>query len=216
MTTTTMTPTITKVTTLRFLEIDGAPGPARYSRIVDVDVNGQDYRVAIDRAVERNRLPDGAEVPAPRTGLDLDLGRATGTIAYALCLPAASDHSELAFLSPPVIALPTNFAEPEDYLTDIAAPRCKYDRWASFVCDIDRVRGSKLAARIREVSADAIAEQGHVEMLIPFMLNLIDRKLGFAPWMIPAEAPAPDPNVVGVLTHGGVHPILKPNLMIDL
>lgn len=214
------TPAKTKVTTLRFLEIDSAPGPGRYCRIVDVDVNGQDYRTVIERAVDRDRLPDGAEVTPAKTGLDLGMGRATGTIAFAVRLPAKSDETDLAFLAPPVMALATNFADPEDYLVEIAHPRAEEAGWASFVCDLDHVRQSKLAARIREVAAHEAtehAEHGRVEMTIPFMLNLVDRKLGFAPWMIPTEAaPDPDPNHVGAMTHGGVHPQFVCYLTVEL
>lgn len=233
MTTTTMTPAktpaTTKVTTLRFLEIDGTPGPARYRRIVDVDVNGQDYRAVFDRAVARDRLPEGAEVTPPASGLDIDLARATGSIAFAVRLPDFSAHTQLSFLTPPVIVQSSNFEVEEVYLSDIVEGGSTEGRWASFVCHIDGVRGSKLAARIKEVGthgggggehgtvAQPANARDHVEMLLPFVLNLIDRKLGCAPWMVPAEAATDtDPNHFAILTHGGVHPLRMSSVMIDL
>ena len=206
---TTSTITMSKVHTVRFLTIDGAAGPAKYSKIVDVAASREDYLDLINRAADSDSMPAGDDVEPPVSGLDIDLAKATGTWAFVLRLPDFSGDSELVFLAEPVVALATNFANPVKYLDAIAGHGADKNRWASFVCDLDHARGSPLADGIR-LAADRNPQHRHRRaMTIPFMLNVVDRKLGCAPWMVPTESDAAplDEHLV-VLTHGGAHPLM--------
>ena len=69
-------------------------------------------------------------------------------------------------------------------------------------------------------------------MRIPFVLNVIDTKLGFAPWMLPPDplpSPPPPPPppftsdetaskgiFASIMTHGGVHPTVGNYVVMDV
>jgi hypothetical protein len=74
------------------------------------------------------------------------------------------------------------------------------------VCDLDAVRGSDAAEKIRRHKPSGKSEALHAAVLrIPFSLNVIDRHLGFAPWILPSEE-SNGGSKMKTITHGGVHP----------
>jgi hypothetical protein len=97
----------------------------------------------------------------------------------------------------PFIIFPINSSTHEDIM-EIQPER--NGSWASFSCDLGKLRQSELARRLRE------AGEPHVHALrIPFYFNVTDPVLGAAPWLLPTHshqhaAGAP------LFTHGGVHP----------
>ena len=202
--------TVPKTKTIRFLEVDATPGPAKYSKEVDVDSTEQDHRKKIDDAAKNDKLPAGRDRTPPKSGLDIDVGHATGTLVLAVRLPEFTSKSELVFLSPPVVALPSNLSVTETYLSNIRRHAPREDRWASFECDLDWLRESELA---KQIGAAALAIEHKRTFRIPFMLNVLERKLGCAPWMVPVET---SNEHVPLLTHGGPHPMFASYLIVDI
>ena len=189
-----MTP---KASRIRFLEIAGSPDSTTYSKVIDVDASSENYLTIIERAVTSRVFPGGTEIHGLHDGLNLDLGRSSGIMAFVIHL---TDSVGLDFQAPPLVALPSNFVTPEPYLDNIRAHGSD-NRWASFTCDFDAVRGSKLAIQIKSRDPKVVA------ITIPFMLNVVDHLLGCAPWMVPAKHDDdPAAGLVGMKTHGGAHP----------
>lgn len=187
----------TKASRIRFLEIAGAPSLTTYSKVIDVDASSEDYLTIIDRAVSARAVPGGTEIHGLHDGLDLDLGRSSGIMAFVFRL---TDTVGLDFQAPPLVALPSNFDTPEVYLDNILS-HGNDNRWASFTCDFDAVRTSKLAVQISSRVPKVTA------ITIPFMLNIVDHQLGCAPWMVPAKHDDDTAaGLLGIKTHGGAHP----------
>ncbi len=107
-----------------------------------------------------------------------------------------------------MIALPSNFDPVETYLHGFMTHESKEPRWASFVCNVDAVKRSQLADRIRGAHFGS-HEHGRKVMALPFRFNVMDHVLGCAPWMLAVQplAYSDDPPVGGnCKTHGGAHP----------
>jgi len=227
--------------TIRYLEIAGTSGRTGYSKFVDKVATGLIHRDLIEHAAKADKLPDADDelsdagaLSAPTRNLDIHFGKTKGMVVVALRLPKdltpsgagkPSKKSALEFLSSPVLPLPSNFKHSEKYIDDAEIASSGANRCAWFKCDLDWIRKqSKLAAAIKQLRHDHAHSIVHDSaiMRIPFMLNVIDRELGFAPWMIPSESPAPvtDGSPLSapgaIMTHGGVHPQFASYLTLDL
>lgn len=217
-----------EVKKVRFLEIMGQSGLAVYDNIRDVDAVGKDHRKIITDAAQADIVPAGTPPTFKGKGLDIDLGSDTGTVAFAIRLPknvlvnGSWVKSNLEFVDPPVVQLPSNYRSEETYLTfPLKQPGNK--RWAWFECDLTSIRNSEVCRKIK-------AQHNHAGqrkvMRIPFVLNVIDTKLGFAPWMLPPEPllsspPPPDETAskgtfMSIMTHGGVHPTVDNFVLLDV
>ena len=207
---------MSKPNKIRIFTIAGKPGPTRYSKIVDVDVvAGTDHGAIINDIVARTSAQEGTEIFGPGNGLNIDMGTSSGIMAFAFNLPEVSGDSDTAFLPTPLIEHPSNFTptKPEPYLQDIRTHGSD-GRWASFTCDFGGVRASELGKKLKAHGSTLHGAPKRVAITIPFLFNVIDRKLGCAPWMVPNE----DDHVhaLSFLTHGGVHPQFASYLTLDL
>lgn len=205
----------TQTKTIRFLEIDPTPGPAKYIREVDFDATGLDHLGIIEEAVRNDKPPTGQDRTPPEAGLDIDVGSAKGMMVLAIRLPNFTRDSELVYLLPPIEPLRSSHPAGEPLLSEIH-PRILSDtRWAWFECDLESVRKTELARGIKATAATkAVANNlvhDRVVLTIPFMLNVFERKLGCAPWMVPASH-----DHAPLLTHGGVHPQFACYVTLDL
>lgn len=222
---------VNEVKKVRFLEIMGQSGLAVYDNIRDVNAVGSDHRKIITDAAQADIVPAGTPPTFKGKGLDIDLGSDTGTVAFAIRLPknvlvnGSWVKSNLEFVDPPVVQLPSNYRSEETYLTfPLKQPGNK--RWAWFECDLESIRlNSKVCEMVK-------AQHNHAGqrkvMRIPFVLNVIDTKLGFAPWMLPPEpllSPPPpftsDETAskgifASIMTHGGVHPTVGNYVVMDV
>ena len=213
------------VAKVRLCEVLSENGPAKYRATGDIVLKGDDYAEVVSRLAQADRTSGsgfdwsiaGADTERPgqpagsRDGLDLNLGAETGVIAVAFRLPPPDAIPGLIFNSPPLVELQNNFAPAQAYLQDAVRVMQGQDRWATVLCDLDAVRASKLAKAIEGLEND---DHHNRVLRIPFMLNVVDTMLGFAPWVLPEEAPHDDG--LHFLTHGGVHPNAVYYMSVDL
>ena len=180
-------------------------------------------------------LPVGLPQKIP-SDLDIDIGWEPGTVAFAIRLPkfivvnGKTEPSHLVFRSTPFRALPSNYTTEETYLLNPVRPSSSNRRWAWFELNLEWIRnGSRLADEIKRAHHHPHQRRA---IRIPFLLNVIDTKLGFAPWMLPHEPmessppcpPPPSPSDETVSkeistsnrTHGGVHPTVGNYVTIDV
>ena len=212
----------TETVKIRFLEIGMTSGRARYSAYVDVDSTAGMFEKVIADAVDLDAIPYESSQERqsnPPLDLDIDIGSVAGTVVFAIRLPKAvevhgkPEESHLVFRSPPFRPLPSNYASEETYITAVGADT--NPRWAWFACNLDWIRTeSMVAKKIKELHHHS--DERRV-MRIPFMLNVVDKKLGFAPWMYPPEAlPLKSADLGAINTHGGVHPTVGNYVTMDV
>lgn len=212
---------------IRLCGIAPGKGPAKYEFDAAVNIDkGKDFRTIIegwaeaDEALSETRalLPSilsqgarsldvrdsGADVSCD--GLDIDLGGSKGQVAIAFRLPVPDNGSDLEFRDEPLIELRNNCLPVQTFLSFVERRVRGAGRWASVVCDLDAVRGSDAAEKILRHKPNGKPEAQHAAVLrIPFSLNVIDRHLGFAPWILPVEK-STSTGALTTITHGGVHP----------
>jgi hypothetical protein len=197
---------------------------AIYDYRVNVEVASGGAGNVIQDAVASSRLPNGGDRPLRPSQLEryLDIleTRPSGQCTYAFYLNATVDQRlRMRFArGHPFIALPMNF-ELETFLTNFQMEYGTTGRWASFDCNLDDVRGSALAERIKNAAKEQGEEDGlnHVPiMTIPFCFNVADPVLGASPWVVPRHSDVADLIARNVLTHGGIHPSAVAYLSVPL
>lgn len=229
-----------KVTKVCFFEIvRGQDYWAEHGNRVDWPVEIGNHVAEIKKAAADHMLPgDFPTKPDPGSKrperfLDIREGKdSAGVRAYAFRLNAlVGDRQRLEFAPDgPFVDLPLNSSTNDKFL--FGEPVANTDeprRWACFVCDLDAVRASPLATRIRQAAEGEAHAEGLEHFLflsIPFCLNLYDPALKAAPWVVPgpeiqgAEISAEDreegsraakvmaESASPFFNHGGVHPEL--------
>lgn len=127
----------------------------------------------------------------------------------------------------PFLPFPINAESQETFLDRDDFLVAADGSWASFVCDLTKVRYSTLARHIRALNK---TPAGHGPMHsdrdllnIPFTFNVMDPLFKAAPWVVPGHKLAPGARRKSGArhhdddrTHGGVHPTTVAFLSVDV
>jgi hypothetical protein len=223
-------------THISYFEIANEDHWAAYKSQVDVGVTTAGHVADILQVVSAGNLPRGGRRPhrnpeRPERFLDIRETRGDGIYAYVFYLNATWKGTQrLAFATGPNAfqILPMNSGGNENFLTEVTRHNAQ---WASFVCNLQGVRDSILAQRIRTLQDPP----DPLIITLPLIFNLIDPLLGASPWVVPGEGDEyahdhrlqleavpsgakskASPRAEMPLTHGGVHPSAVTYLSIPL
>lgn len=226
------------VTRIYYFEVSSDESRAVYRRRFEEQVSPGEHNTRIAAVAATGNLP-GVPGGFRRSGFATDLldiyAASDEKCSYVFYLNVIHAGAQrLSFADPPFVNLPLNRPETQgfsptevEFLSEPARYQVKADgtsQWASFVCDLEAVRTSGLANRIR-----AIPEEDHKGALkIPLWFNFYDPELRGSPWVIttgdhehdhPHEPDGEEITVkhrLPILTHGGVHPLALAELVVEL
>lgn len=224
------------VTRIYFYEVTDDGAVPVYAWRFEEPVERGNHQKRIGEVATSAQLPwNPGDLRRPRAGLSpMDIYVASDEVcAFAFHLNATDGEGKqrLRFADPPFIDLPLNATEGlPGMIEPMSYPDAegKTGRWASFVCDLGKVRTAdtnSLASRIRKLKDDH-----NFALKIPIWFNFVDPELGGSPWVIPTEDHEHDHEDKDddhvhrafvrrgppIFTHGGVHPLSLANLVVAL
>ena len=141
----------------------------------------------------------------PERYLDIEERDGRGVCLYAFQLDAYHEGKQrLRFVNRrPFIPLPLNSSWRERFLFD--SKGWSNGVMASFRCDLDKVRRSRLAEQIRTLNRGS-GGHGHPDILnIPFTFNVRDPEFKSSPWVVPGHSPSRTSDDDPTQTHGQEH-----------
>jgi hypothetical protein len=183
-------------------------------------------QIAKSVAMRRSKLrplDPPADPSRPERYLDI-VETAGGVCRYTFHL----ETDRLRFVrTRPFLPFPLNAKSQETFLDRNDFLVAAAGAWASFVCDLTKVRHSTLARHIRSLNRTPAGHgpmHSHRDLLnIPFTFNVIDPLFEAAPWVVPGHALSPGAGRKSAAahyddgrTHGGVHPTTVAFLSVDV
>lgn len=196
---------MTEVTTLRRFDIvSNSDEWAAYHEVQDIEVGKADPLAEIERMAADSNMPAGIRLTAlhperPERFLDIHEHRPDGEYTYVFHLnhkPLPDGKYRTHFADVPITVIGVGSEETKRFFLDISRTN---PQWARLTVDVGAIRNSDMAKALRSKEFKSIQ--------IPFHFNMIDKKLGFSPGVLPNEHPhrtakmkRPD------FTHGGIHP----------
>lgn len=175
------------------------------------------------RTARLRRLPPPRDLSRPERYLDIE-EKGSGICRYSFRLDANHlGKQRLLFVKTrPFIPLAINAYSHETFLDPDDFHVWGDGLWASFVCDLTKVRRSTLAKHVRNVNKGPLGHGSPDILNIPFTFNVVDPEFRAAPWVVPGhkiahvhdKSPRAEPYVP--FTHGGVHPSTVAFLSVDV
>lgn len=167
----------------------------------------------------------------PERRLDIrEAGNGASLILVFHIGPAIRDRLQFS-REEPIFFLPLNAGGEEQGFIK-ASGLLDQNGWSAYlVCDLEKIRGSALAERIRNHNKGATSHGPPNLLNIPFALNVVDPLFEAAPWVVPGHEPDEDCDKhhhrhpveehhrhipLPPMTHGGVHPSAASFLEVDL